>query len=111
MDTEQIIVPGSDTGASPMPSTRDYNRIKQWLLPKLDTKGVSVEQFSREVGISRAELYFYFADKHRPSEQVMARICHALNVPFEEGLRQYTPRRNGRPRGSGGGLRSVQVRS
>jgi transcriptional regulator with XRE-family HTH domain len=81
-----------------MPST-DYNRIKLWLLPILDSKGMSVESFARLVGISRATVYFYLSDKHRPDEQVMAQICRVLGVPFEEGLRQYTPKKWGRPRG------------
>jgi transcriptional regulator with XRE-family HTH domain len=81
--------------------TTDYNRIKEWLLPILDSKGISVENFARAVGISRATVYFYMNDRHRPDEQVMAQMCRVLGVPFEEGLRQYTPKKWGRPSGSG----------
>ena len=34
-----------------------------------------------------------------PSEQTMKRITAALGVSFEEGLREHTPKRNGRPPG------------
>jgi len=81
-----------------MPSA-DYNRIKQWLLPILDSKGISVESFARSVGISRATVYFYMNDRHRPDEQIMAQMCHVLGVSVEEGLRQYTPKKWGRPCG------------
>jgi transcriptional regulator with XRE-family HTH domain len=78
----------------------DFNHIKEWLLPKLDERGMSVEQFANGCGITRGMLYFYLADKHRPSEQVMVKMCQILGVPLEEGLNQYIPRKSGRPAGS-----------
>lgn len=89
----------------------DFNNIYQWLLPKLDKRGVSVEKFARQLKISRATLYGYLVDRHRPSEQIMAKICYRLQVPFEEGLRQYTPRPLGAPRKGGGRSRSLVART
>lgn len=89
-----------DTIIEDMPKTKDFNRIKEWLLPLLDKRGMSVEDLSVDTGLSRAILYNYCIDRNRPSEQNMAKITHALGVPFEEGLRQYIPKKNGRPSGS-----------
>jgi transcriptional regulator with XRE-family HTH domain len=75
-----------------------YNHIKRWLDPKLDKMGISIENFANLCGISKASIYFYRQDVTRPDEQSMARICQVLGVPLEEGLAQYTPRPNGRPR-------------
>ena len=78
--------------------TTDFNNIKQWLLPKLDRIPLSIEMFSREVGVSRAIIYRYLSDQSRPESQTMVRMCRVLGVPFSEGLAQYTPKRVGRPR-------------
>jgi transcriptional regulator with XRE-family HTH domain len=86
----------------------DFNRIKEWLLSKLEERGQSVEQFSRQCGLSKAALYFYLSDKNRPSEANMRRICDALGCSLIEGLRQYTPKKNGRPKGLGG-MRDVKT--
>lgn len=64
---------------------------------------MSIEQFANEVGVSRASVYFYFSDQARPTEETMKRMCDVLERPYEEGLRQYTPKKNGRP--SEGGRR------
>jgi transcriptional regulator with XRE-family HTH domain len=75
----------------------DYNNIGKWLIPLLDEKSVSVEDFARAVGVSRASIYNYIVDRNRPSEQIMAKMCHILKRPLDEGLRQYTPKKIGRP--------------
>lgn len=75
----------------------DFNKIKDWLLPKLQEKKWSVEEFANACGLSRAIVYFYLADTHRPTEETMVRMCQVLGVPLEEGLAQYTPRIHGRP--------------
>jgi transcriptional regulator with XRE-family HTH domain len=75
---------------------KNFNRIKEWLLPKLQEANLSVEQFAHKIGLSRAAIYFYLTDVSRPTEQTMAKMCHALGVPFEEGLAQYTPKLRGR---------------
>ena len=68
----------------------------------LDKRGISVEKFSYEVGVSKQSLYFYLEDISRPTEQTMARICKAVGRPLQEGLAQYTPKVNGRPKGTAG---------
>jgi transcriptional regulator with XRE-family HTH domain len=80
-----------------MGQKRDYNRIKQWLDPKLKEKGLSVEAFARQCGLTRTSIYFFRADKNRPNEQTMIRMCQVLGVPAEEGFAQYTPNQVGRP--------------
>lgn len=92
-----------------MPKTKDHNHIKQWLIPILDQRGMSIEDLSVDTGLSRAILYNYLIDRNRPSEQNMAKITHALKVPFEEGLRQYTPKKNGRPLGGASAPQPVRV--
>lgn len=103
---EEIVLP---TGTEAMP--KDYNRIKQWLIPKLEVKQITIEEFANAAGLSRASIYFYLSDRHRPDEQAMAKMCHVLGADLEEGLRQYTPRFRGRPYGSKSGPSEVRSRS
>jgi transcriptional regulator with XRE-family HTH domain len=81
-----------------MPS-KDFNHLEEWLLPKIKERKLSVEKFSRLVKISKASIYFWFNDVTRPDTQTMVRVCQVLGVPLEEGLRQYTPRAEGRQPG------------
>lgn len=83
------------TGADQTP---DFNNLEVWLKPKIEALNLSVEGFAAKAGVSRASLYFYLKDKSRPSEQAMVKICQTLGVPLEEGLKQYTPKKVGRPR-------------
>jgi len=78
---------------------RDFNKISEWLLPILESRGLSVEQLANSTGVTRASIYHWLTDRNRPRTQAMARICRFLNVPFEEGLAQFTPRKYGRPKG------------
>lgn len=88
----------------------DYNHIREWLLPQLAEKGLSIEQFARACGLSRVIVYFYMDDKYRPDSQIMAAMCDVLEVPLEEGLRQYTPRKRGRPEGYRPGAAALKRR-
>jgi len=92
-----------------MTEMRDFNNIKQWLQPLLTERNLSVEKFAEACGLARPTIYHFFTDRSRPSEQVMVKMCQVLGVPLEEGMRQYTPRRRGRPKGSGG-LAELPVR-
>jgi transcriptional regulator with XRE-family HTH domain len=78
---------------------RDFNNLKDWLPGKIRATGLSFEQFARAVGITRTMIYNYIDDKNRPETQTMVKICQLLQVPLEEGLSQYTPRKVGRPPG------------
>lgn len=80
-----------------MTSRRDFNMIGEWLRPLLQAGGMSVEQFSNKVGVSRSAVYHYIKDSHRPTEETMAVMCKVLGRPYSEGLSQYTPRKPGRP--------------
>lgn len=90
---------------------RDFNRIRQWITPLLEKKGLTIEQCSRRAKLSRATLYSYMVDRYRPNEQTMAAICRVLNRPLEEGLRQYTSRKAGRPKGMLAGPTPLRPRS
>jgi transcriptional regulator with XRE-family HTH domain len=80
-------------------TSNDFNSIREWLVPILTQKGISNEQLANDAGLSRASVYFYLSDRARPSEQSMIKICQVLGVPPEEGMRQYTPKKRGRPVG------------
>jgi transcriptional regulator with XRE-family HTH domain len=86
---------------------KDFNRIREWLEPRLAKLQKSDPKMTRELfaircGITRAALYAYMQDVNRPAPEVMTRICEVLGVPAEEGLRQYTPKREGRPKNING---------
>lgn len=107
--TQVVEEPVLPTGTEEMP--KDFNRIKQWLIPKLEAKNITIEEFANAAGLSRASIYFYITDKHRPDEQAMAKMCHVLGVELVEGLRQYTPRFRGRPHGSKSATTEVRARN
>jgi transcriptional regulator with XRE-family HTH domain len=99
---------GNSTRFDPSPTTPaerranmsdDFNKIKEWLDPKLKSLGLSAEEFARKCGLSKASIYFYRTDVCRPDVQSMARMCHVLGVPLQEGLAQYAPKVAGRPKG------------
>lgn len=77
---------------------QNFNHLKEYLQPKLEALGLSVEQFARSIGKTRTAVYYYMHDKNRPTEEVAASMAHVLGVPLEDVLRQYTPRKSGRPR-------------
>lgn len=83
-----------------MRGKRDFNHIKEWLLPLIQERDYSVEKLARSVGITRASLYYYLADRTRPTTGVMRRICDVLGRPHEEGLATYTEKPVGRPKGT-----------
>jgi transcriptional regulator with XRE-family HTH domain len=83
-----------------MTHTGDFNHIKDWLLPIVDEKGLSLEQVARAAGLSKASIYHYINDKRRPSTDAMRKICDVLGVPHEDGLKTFSPKANGRPKGA-----------
>jgi transcriptional regulator with XRE-family HTH domain len=62
----------------------------------LKTNGLSVEKFSREVGITRTAVYFYLNNRSRPTRDTLVKICKTLGIPMSEGVRICTPRESGR---------------
>ena len=72
------------------------NNIKNWLLPLLEDRGLSVEQLATQAGLTRSAIYYYFSDRCRPTNENMRRMCDVLGVSHEEGMRQFTPREPGR---------------
>jgi transcriptional regulator with XRE-family HTH domain len=90
---------------------KGYSNLGTWLPPKIEATGLSMENFSRKIKISRAQLYRYLDDTSRPSTTTMARICKFLKVPLEEGLKQYSEKPQGRPFGFSPAAKGVTVRS
>jgi transcriptional regulator with XRE-family HTH domain len=82
---------------SPRAAKPDFNHLKAFIEPMLQERAMSVEQFARACGVTRAMMYFYFKDTNRPSEQVAIRMSQVLGVTAEEVLGQYTPKKVGRP--------------
>lgn len=102
---------------------QDYNRLNTWLPPKLEARGMTVEDLAVAARVSRRVIYMWLKDEARPTTQTMAKIVHALSearllgavevyekVELEDALRQYIERKAGRPKGSGGGARAVTTR-
>lgn len=83
-----------------MEPTPNFNKLKEYLPPKIESLDMSYEQFARACGVTRAMIYFYMNDKNRPTEQVAVRMAQTLGVDLAELLQQYTPRKIGRPRGT-----------
>jgi transcriptional regulator with XRE-family HTH domain len=92
-------------------SETDWSNLPYWLPKKIKATDLTVEQIAHRVGISRTMMYEYLTDDARPNEDTMLKLCRVLNVPYEEGLAQYVPRKNGRPRGSGKTTTGLNVRS
>jgi transcriptional regulator with XRE-family HTH domain len=88
----------------------NFNHLKQWLVPLLNEKKMSVEDLAQKANITRTIIYWWLSDKYRPDEQSMVRVCAVLGRPLEEGLRQYTPRKRGRPVGYSPGPRRLTAR-
>jgi len=82
-------------------SETDFSNLPYWLPRQVRKIGLTLEQVAHRIGVSRTMMYEYLQDTARPSEQTMLKMCRLFKVPFEEGLSQYTPKTNGRPRGSG----------
>lgn len=91
---------------------REWNNLPTWLPQQISKLEMTVERFAWQSKVPRTSLYVYINGSTKPSTRAMAKICKALGVPLEEGLRQYSPTKMGRPVGSGGGsLKPVTVRT
>jgi hypothetical protein len=108
---------------------KDFNHLNVWLTEKLEERRMSVEELSTEAKVSRSIVYGWLSDRFRPTGRTLLRVVHVLSetpvvivkngntsrvkreVPYEEALRQFSPRVLGRPKGSGSGVRGVSVRS
>jgi hypothetical protein len=75
----------------------DFNHTRDWLIPKLDAGGISDETFANAIGVNRSVICFYMNESCRPETQTMSRTCRFPGVPLEEGLKQYTHKKKGRP--------------
>ena len=80
---------------------QDFNNLPTWLPKKIERAGLTTEQFANRIGVSRTMVYEYLTDDARPGEQTALRMARFLKIPFEQLLSQYTPKKNGRPHGTG----------
>lgn len=62
----------------------------------LKNSGLSVEQFAREIGVTRTSVYFYLNDRSRPTLGTLVKICAVVGMHLAEGLTYCTPRTSGR---------------
>lgn len=98
----------------------DYNHLDKWIPAKIrefndkhpkQERPLTLEQLANKAGISRTAIYRWMYDDDRPDEQNAAKICHVLKVPTTEIFAQYTPKKRGRPVGSGkGNPKEVRVK-
>jgi transcriptional regulator with XRE-family HTH domain len=87
--------------------TEDFNRIKPWLKAKLAERGIKTHRFAMLLGTNSATVYRWYSDRFRPTPEMMKRVCECLSrlpikveggsdryeeVPWSEGMTQYTPR-------------------
>jgi transcriptional regulator with XRE-family HTH domain len=87
-----------------MAKHRDFSKLRTWLPSQIaayNQRGedvLTLEKLAHRIGKSRTALYRYLYDDDRPTTQTMNLLCQALGVSLTEGLRQYTPKKLGRPR-------------
>lgn len=81
-------------------TTKDWNNLPKWLPKQISKIGLTPEKAANRTGVSRTMMYAYLNDTARPGEQTALKLSRVLGVKFEELLAQYTPKKNGRPRGS-----------
>ena len=77
----------------------NFSNLPVWIPEQLMRLGLTKEQLAHRLGVSRTSIYRYIYDMDRPSKDTMLKMCRVMGVPLEEGLRQYTPKKNGRPFG------------
>lgn len=89
--------------------TQGPESFKRWLLgdPEsedegkqiglLNLRGFSIRNVAREAKISAASIYGYIAGHKRPTPNNLHRLCKALDVPYQEGLKHIKPSKMGRP--------------
>lgn len=80
----------------------DFNHLPTYLPPLMERVGLTTEQTANAIGISRTVMYAYLIDGSRPTSQTAIKLSRVLGVPFEEILKQYVPKKRGRPFGSHG---------
>lgn len=76
----------------------NFSHLPTWLPKQLERVQLSAEQLAHRAGVSRTCIYRYMYDQDRPSKKTMLGICRALDIPPEQGLRQYSTKPNGRPK-------------
>src|SRR5258705_8516539 len=76
-----------------------FSNLPVWIPKQAAKKGITLERLAQLSGISKSAIYRYLYDQDRPSEKTMLKMTRALGIEFEEGLKQYTPNKNGRPSG------------
>lgn len=64
----------------------------------LALRRMSVMQLARKARVTRTAVYNYINGVNRPTAPVLRKVCEALGVLFEEGLRYCDPAPVGNPR-------------
>lgn len=91
---------------------KDYNYLGVWLRAKLAARQVSISKFVllMKYAMTNATVFRWLNDTYRPEAEHMKLVCQTLSelpvrlpdgteyfedVPWSEGLAQYTPRPKG----------------
>lgn len=53
------------------------------LRQQIESAGVTQAEIARKVGVRRAAINNYISGNSKPSIDVLAKICHHLNVPMD----------------------------
>jgi hypothetical protein len=73
-----------------------YLSFGLWLYHEINSRSTKhkdrIGAFGRRCGISRAQLYRYFAGKRHPSKQAMSRMAKALDIKLK--IKEQKRRRN-----------------
>lgn len=83
---------------------KDFNRLKAWIEKYAKEANLPIYKLANRAGISRATIYSWMIDKYRPDSEQLLKVAqvfaehtnHTSEELFAEGLRQYTPRLEGR---------------
>lgn len=99
--------------------SKDYNRLKPWIEKMCKEAHLPVYKVANRAGISRAIIYGWMSDKHRPDSDTILRVAQVFATAtgrdsaklHAEALAQYTPRSEGRTPGYTVGPKAVTARS
>jgi DNA-binding XRE family transcriptional regulator len=61
----------------------------------LKHSGFSVEQFARQIGVTRTSVYFYIEGRSRPKLSTLIKICDIVGITLAEGKQICMPRSSG----------------
>lgn len=97
---------------------KDFNNLKPWLSKLIKDSGLPIYKVANRADMSRIALYNWMSDISRPDDESFQKVIRVLanetgrnfSELLTEGYSTFTPRQEGRPRGSTG-TSEVRARS